>query len=222
MKPNLLCIAAALALFSAVSPAPGQSVATFDSRWQGHTSHGFDSTILTARPATGDVVDWGQIGTPNLIITTPQSFISTGGTTGTVNLNGSGTLLEQCCIGLTGTFDGDFAPGDKVLTTSPGDPLTVHFNKSVSAVGAQIQDNGIGDHFTAEIEAFHGSKLLGTFTENGFTGDVGDNSAIFLGIQDKRADITSVIFNILPFESQAKAVSINQLTIELSRSVSPN
>lgn len=224
MKPIFFGIAAVLALFSAVSPAPGQSVATFDSRWQGHQSRGFDSTILTARPATGDVVDWGQIGTPNLIITTPQSFISTGGTTGTANLNGSGSLVQQCCIGITGTFDGDFAPGDKVLLTSPGDPLTINFNKPVSAVGAQNQDNVIGDHFTAEIEAFHGSKLLGTFTESGFSGDVGDNSNIFLGIQDKRADITSVIFNILPFGSQAEAVAINQLTIapSISRSVSPN
>ena len=140
MKTKFFGIAAALALFSAVSPAPGQSVGTFDSRWQGHPSRGFDSTILTARPATGDVVDWSQIGTPNLIITTPQSFISTGGTTGTANLNGSGSLVQQCCIGITGTFDGDFAPGDKVLLTSPGDPLTtINFNKPVSAVGAQFR-----------------------------------------------------------------------------------
>ena len=82
----------------------------------------------------------------------------------------------------------------------------------------------IGDQFTAEIEAFHGRKLLGTFTEGGFSGDVGDNSNIFLGIQDKRADITSVIFKILPFGSQAEAVAINDLTIapSISRSVSPN
>jgi hypothetical protein len=120
MKAKFFGIAAALALFSAVSPASGQSVATFDSRWQGHPSRGFDSTILTARPATGDVVDWGQIGTPNLIITTPQSFTSTGGTTGTVSLNGTGFLVQQCCIGITGTFDGDFAPGDKHLFRNTG------------------------------------------------------------------------------------------------------
>ena len=83
--------------------------------------------------------------------------------------------------------------------------------------------HGIGDHFTAEIQAYHRGKLLGTFTENGFSGDVGDNSNIFLGIRDKRADITSVIFNILPIGSQAEAVAINWMTIApFARSVSPN
>ena len=176
--------------------------------------------MLTVRPATGDIVDWGQIGTPNLTITSPQRFTSTGGTTGTVNLNGTGLLVEQCCIGITGTFDGNFAPGDKVLVT-PNSPLTIKFNTPVQAVGAQIQDNTIGDYFTAEIEAFHGRKLLGTFTENGFSGDVGDNSNIFLGVQDKHADITSVLFVI----SDSKSVAINQITITpglLARSVSPH
>jgi len=77
---------------------------------------------LTARPATGDTVYWGQLGTPNLSLATPQSFTSTGGTTGNVNLNGTGNLVEQCCIGITGTFDGDFAPGDI-------DPVSARFMK---------------------------------------------------------------------------------------------
>ena len=138
MKTMLLGVAAVLALFGAVSRAPGQSAASFDGRWHGHPSQGFDSTILTVRPSTGDIVDWGQLGTPNLIITAPQSFTSTGGTTGTVNLNGIGGLYQQCCIGISGTFDGDFGPGDKVLVTSPNSPLTIKFNTPVQAVGAQI------------------------------------------------------------------------------------
>jgi hypothetical protein len=74
----------------------------------------------------------------------------------------------------------------------------------------------------AEIQAFHREKLLGTFTGNGFSGDLADNSNIFLGVRDARPDITSVIFNILPFGSQA--VAINQVTIApgISRSVSPH
>jgi hypothetical protein len=53
---------------------------------------------LTARPATGDIVDWGQFGTPNLTLTSPQSFTSTGGTTGSLSFNGNGLLVEQCCV----------------------------------------------------------------------------------------------------------------------------
>ena len=74
--------------------------------------------------------------------------------------------------------------GDTVLVTTPN-------------VGTQIQDNRIGDHFTAEILAFNGSVLLGTFTENGFSGDVGDNSNISLGVEDATADITSVTYPTL-------------------------
>jgi hypothetical protein len=169
---------------------------------------------LTTRPSNSDVVDWRQLGTPTLTITTPQNFTSAGGITGNVNLNGVGLLVQQCCIGLAGTFDGDFAPGDKVLETSLS-PLTINFNSPVRSVGAQIQDGGIGDHFTAEILAFSGSTLIGTFTENGFSGDVGDNSNIFLGVQDSTADITSVTYLTFTSDPSFKLqdVAINQLSV---------
>jgi len=56
---------------------------------------------------------------------------------------------------------------------------------------------------------------VGTFTENGFSGDVGDNSDIFLGVEDATADITSVTyltFTSNPFAFQQ--VAINQVSIE--------
>ena len=66
---------------------------------------------LTARPGSADSVNWGQLGTPNLTITTPQSFTSIGGITGTVSLNVTTVgsfqgLVQQCCVGITGSFDG--------------------------------------------------------------------------------------------------------------------
>ena len=69
-----------------------------------------------------------------------------------------------------------FAPGDKVLVTYLA-PLTINFNTPVQSVGTQLQDDTIGDHFIAVILAFSRSTLLGIFTENGFSGDLGDNSA---------------------------------------------
>src|SRR5262249_41281080 len=148
---------------------------------------------LIARPSTGDTVYWNTLGTPNLQFTTPQNFTSTGGTTGTVNVSVNGFLVEQCCIGITGTFDGDFAPGN-IVVVSYANPLTINFNTPIQTVGAQIQDNIIGDHFTAEILAYNGTTLLGSFTETGFSGDVADNSNIFLGVQDASADITSIVY----------------------------
>jgi hypothetical protein len=130
-----------------------------------------------------------------------------------MNFNsGTGLLVEQCCIGTTGTFDGDFARGDIVVVS--GGPLTINFNTPVQSVGAQIQDNGIGDHFTAQISAFDGSTFLGSFTENGFSGDVGDNSDIFLGVLSSTADITSIVFQTFSVGSYNGTVGINQMTIE--------
>lgn len=197
MKSKLLAVAVAFAAIVTGGSAQATLVEVF------------------SRPATGDVVDWGQLGTPTLAITSPQNFTSAGGTTGSVNLNGTGLLVQQCCIGISGTFDGNFAPGDKVLVTGKGNALTVNFNTPVQTVGAQIQDNRIGDLFTAVIFAFNGNVLLGTFARSGFSGDVGDNSNIFLGVQDSVADITSVTY--LTFTStpqfDLQAVAINQLTI---------
>ena len=183
------------------------------------TAIGTSSTLteLTTRPSTGNIVYWSTLGTPTLEFTTPQSFTSTAGTTGTVNFNGTGTLLEQP-IGINGTFDGDFAPGDLVITTAS--PLTISFNAPVQAAGAQIQDNTIGDHFTAEIQAFSGSTLLGSFTESGFSGSAGDNSDIFLGVQDTTADITSIVFQVFTGDPLVQTiVAINQLTILVEPSV---
>ncbi len=170
---------------------------------------------LTARPAMGDTINWSQLGTPNLTLASPQSFTSTGGITGNLSMTGSLSLTQQCCIGITGTFSGDFAPGDIVLSTQMGLPLTINFNTPVETVGAQIQDGRIGDLFTAEILAFSGSVLLATFTETGFSGDVGDNSDIYLGVQDATADITSVTY--LTFTSspefELQSANINEMTI---------
>jgi hypothetical protein len=94
-------------------------------------------------------------------------------------------------------------------------PLTINFNTPVQSVGTQIQDGRIGDHFIAEILAFSGSTLLGTFTENGFSSDLGDNSNIFLGVQDLIADITSITY--LTFTSNPtfilEDVAINQMSV---------
>jgi hypothetical protein len=202
MKPNLLIVAAWTAAAVAIL-LPQEEV---------HAS----LVELTARPATGDTIYWGQIGTPNLTLTGPQSFTSADGTTGNVSFNGTGFLVEQCCVGIVGTFDGDFAPGDVVVVANS--PLSINFNTPVQSMGAQIQDNRIGDMFTAEILAFNGSALLGTFTESGFSGDLGDNSNIFLGVQDGSADITSVTyltFTASP-EFSLQDVAINQVSIAVN------
>jgi hypothetical protein len=70
---------------------------------------------LTSRPTTGDTVNWIQLALPSNYVTAPQNFTSTGGTTGYVSATSPLLIVEQCCIGLSGTFDGNFAPGNIVL-----------------------------------------------------------------------------------------------------------
>src|SRR5262249_23323583 len=66
------------------------------------------TTEVTARPPSAETVNWGQFGTPNLFFTTPQYFTSSSGDIfGTVYTNGTLSLVQQCCIGITGIFDGE-------------------------------------------------------------------------------------------------------------------
>jgi hypothetical protein len=175
---------------------------------------------LTTPPATGDTVNWGPSNPPSNYLATPLNFTSTGGTTGYVSATSPLLVVEQCCIGLTGTFDGDFAPGNIVLV-SPG-PLTINFNTPIQSVGAQIQNNTIGTNFTAEILAFNGNQLLGAYLASGFSGDVADNSDPFLGVQDTTADITSVTYlTFLAGSSSSGPVAINQMTITPGVAVTP-
>ena len=99
---------------------------------------------LTSRPITNDMVFWSQFFPPPLpgnTLPATDNFTSTHGITGSVNLNGPGLVGVQCCISVNnhpvGNFDGDFAPGDFVLSTHLA-PLTINFDTPVRAVGAQM------------------------------------------------------------------------------------
>lgn len=165
---------------------------------------------VTTRPVTGDTIGWGQIGSAGTIFGTPQNFTSTDGATGVVTLaqNSNGEIEEQCCAGLVGIWDGNFAPGDLLLYTDQSGPLTLTFDAPVQSVGAQIAANVYGP-FTAQVQAFDNSTLLGTFTENGVETDSADNSAIFLGVMDTAPTITSMVYSL----TGSTDFAINQVTL---------
>jgi hypothetical protein len=53
---------------------------------------------LTTRPATGDIINWGQLGPPSpTVFATPQNFTSTSGLGGTATLanDGNGAIYQQ-------------------------------------------------------------------------------------------------------------------------------
>jgi hypothetical protein len=172
-------------------------------------------TELTSRPATGDIINWGQIAPPTpSTFTTPHVFTSTSGITGTATLadDGNGSIYEQCCVGIEGTFDGNFAPGDLLFYTEKSGPLTLKFDHAVSTVGAQISANTYGA-FTAEIQTFDGSRYLGMYTENGEVTTSADNSTIFLGVSDTMEGITSIVYSLTESQGLLTDFAINQVSI---------
>jgi PEP-CTERM motif len=171
-------------------------------------------TLLTTRPAVGDTVDWGQLGPVGATITTPTSFSSAGGITGTLDLaTNSGSVNQQ-----NNGWSGNFAPGDILVWTAGAGgagPLTLSFNSPLSSVGAQIQADFFGG-FTAEIDAYDGGSLLGSFTEGGNSNSNNDNSAIFLGVADSAADITRIVYSVTSCADACTDFAINQLTLNSS------
>jgi hypothetical protein len=165
---------------------------------------------LNTRPATGDIINWGQLGPPSpTVFPTPQNFTSTSGVGGTATLanNGNGAIYKQ-----GGNFLGNFADGDLVFYTMRSGPLTLNFDTPLSTVGAQIDANTYGV-FTAEIQAFDNNVPLGTFTEDGTVTTSNDNSAIFLGVADTTEDITSIVYSLTAAPGDLTDFAINQVSI---------
>ncbi len=154
--------------------------------------------IVTTAPTGTDTVNWLQLGAPFASVSNPFSATSTGGigVTGKFAGSGGGEILQQ---GPSGWY-GNFNPGDYVLYNLGYGPDTLSFNQGVSMAGAAIQPSVIDNYFglfTAKIQAFDGTTLLGSVTENGNGTLANDGSAIFLGLQDLTgADITSIVFSV--------------------------
>lgn len=170
-------------------------------------------TLVGVTTRTGnDSADWSQLGSPETPVPNPFNAMTAGGIaiTGSFAGGGNGQVMQE-----GNDWGGNFALNDYLLwTNSPGQgPLTLSFSKGVSQVGAQIQADFYGS-FTAEIAAYNGNTLLGTFSEAGnSTGDE-DNSAIYLGIKDlDGANITSIVISLTDCAQDCADFAINQLSL---------
>lgn len=169
-------------------------------------------SLVTSRGtlAGDDFFDWGQLGGAFTSPANPSGILSNSGTvTGTIS-DSSGAMERRDQS--TGGWNGNFAPGDRLIWNQSGGLLTIDFGTSVAAVGAQIQRNNFGG-FLGSITAFDSSLTqIATFSANGNSTSSGDNSAIFLGIATTLGDslISRVVFNV---DNAAVSFSINQLDI---------
>lgn len=141
------------------------------------------------------LIDWGVLGPDFTEIAQPFNLPVPGipGLNVTVSQDGNSNFERRD----QGTgWAGNFAPGEELLWTNGfNGPMSLDFDSPIQGFGSQIQRNQFGA-FTANISAFNGMTLLGSFDLNGVSTSAGDDSAIFLGILSDSGDITRIVLDI--------------------------
>jgi len=151
-----------------------------------------------ASQGSNDSVLWSQLGADGTAIS--ASVNATSGTRVAVHIGfaGPNSLASAVCAASpTCSWSGTgFTAGDRIIWTSNAvaggnGPVTLSFGKSVSGAGALIQADEPGQ-FVAQIQAFNGSTLLGSFSVTSASGN-----AVYIGILDQTGpNITSVTFGL--------------------------
>ena len=156
--------------------------------------------LVTSRTGQGanDFVLWSQLGADATLLGSSFNATSVGGVAVSGTLANVNSVISVVCAASPCSWTGSgFAPTDSLLWTSDAGnsgngPVTLVFGTSITGAGALIQANAPGQ-FTAQIQAFNGANILGTFT---VTSDVAGD-ATYIGVQDQTgANITKVVFSI--------------------------
>jgi hypothetical protein len=160
-------------------------------------------------------IDWGVYGPFGTTISTPD-FRTVGPVT--VGVASSQGVLSRHDEGTD--FNGDFAPGDHLLTDagSESDTFIVSFATPVRGFGTQMEADFITGAWTGEIELFDTSNtLIDTILTSGTRGTAEDNSAPFFGILSSSANISYAVFwvdqNPSNLPARSGAVAINTLDV---------
>ncbi len=169
--------------------------------------------IIGVTTRTGsDTVIWSQLGAPNDSVANPFSATSTGGVSVTGSFASAGTGFVAQEDGGTSWF-GNFGLGDYVLYNNTQGAITLSFGTGFYQVGAQVETTFDGP-FTAQIDAYNGVTLLGSFTESGVGSSAEDGSAIYLGIGDTTAkNINKVVITISSCSQACGDFAINQVSL---------
>jgi len=148
---------------------------------------------------SNDSVLWSQLGADATVLGATASVKSGTGLAVNVSFAGANSLASAVCAASpTCSWSGTgFAAGDRIIWAADAaaggnGPVSLSFGTSVSGAGALIQADEPGQ-FVAQIQAFNGSTLLGSFSVTSNAG--GD--AVYVGILDKTGpNITSVTFSL--------------------------
>lgn len=162
----------------------------------------------------GGTLDWNSIGPANTVVSSAANLptgiagitanVSPAGGGGSGGASGGGAgggagggSLARTTQGSSATdWNGNFAPGESLLSTSDSDPLRLDFSAPIQGIGAQIQPSVDGP-FSATIDVYgNDQSLLNSFTVDGVSTNAGDNSAIFLGVSGPTNQIAAVDFSV--------------------------
>lgn len=146
-----------------------------------------------------DSVQWSsQLGANGSALPASFSVHSQSNNSVGVTLAGSYSIAAVVCGTAPCSWVGSgFAANDKVLWTSDlgnggNGPVTLSFTTPIAGAGALIQADGPAQ-FTAQIQAYNQTTLLGTYA---VTSD-SNGDATYVGILDQTASsITSVVFSV--------------------------
>jgi len=157
------------------------------------------------RPTGTDTLDWGQLGPSFTNVPAPFTVSSSGGVVGQGTLTGgNGQAREQ-----GNGWAGNFSSGDDLLWTQGFGPLSLDFGTGLSLVGAQIQADFFGA-FTAKLC----DNLGDCYTESGSSNSNGNDSAIYIGLNDSTgANITSITFSVPSCAQKCGDFAINELSL---------
>lgn len=157
-----------------------------------------DVIVLTTAPQPGSgYVDWSTTGFPANFQSHGFLGYTNSGDTATATVAGAvankGKLVVQSntnCV----PWCGNFAVGEYAIWTQNHGPLTIVFGNSYNFVGAYFEQNIFGS-FTAKLDVYNGSTLLGSVTSSGVSA-FAPGTAMFIGALDKTgANITKVVFS---------------------------
>lgn len=173
--------------------------------------------VVTSAAAQGanDSLAWSQLGSDATPLASAFVATSSSGLGTSVGLAAANSLTSVVCPATPCSWTGaGFSAGDTLLwasdTANGGNgPLTITFAHGVSGAGALVQADGSGP-FTAQIQAFNGAALLGTFT----VASDSNGDATYIGVSDQTGpNITAVTFSLTSCAGVCTDFAVDTLAI---------
>lgn len=147
--------------------------------------HAGSLTLITAPDAGTIIPNFGLLGTPGALISSPAS--GSGFTVS--NAGNQGFMIMEQGV----SWSGNFAYGDALLWNQGFGPDTITFASAVQSVGFKLQNDFYGG-FTGYLDAYDASNtLLGQVSAIGTSNGNGDNSVLFIGVSSSDANIAKVV-----------------------------